>query len=51
MLYPLPAARVRTTVSLASIVVSAVGFTVTVAVAELAAKLTVLVAGVAAMPL
>ena len=46
----MPAARVRATVSSGSIVVSAVGSTVTMAVAEPAAKVTVLVAGVAAMP-
>jgi len=38
--YPVPVARVKATVSLLSTVVSAVGSTITVAVAELAAKVT-----------
>jgi hypothetical protein len=42
--------RVSSTVSFGSIVVSVVGSTVTIAVAEPAAKPTVLVAGLAAIP-
>ncbi len=40
--YPVPVARVKMTVSSGSTVVSAVGSTITVAVDELAAKVTVL---------
>jgi hypothetical protein len=45
-LYPVPAATVRMTVSLASTVLSAVGSTVTVAVELPAANVTVPVGGV-----
>ena len=50
MLYPVPAARVRVMVSSGSNSTSTVGSTVTVVVAELAANVSVLVAGVASMP-
>ncbi len=40
IVYPVPEARVKATVSSLSTVVSGVGSTVTVAVAELAAKMT-----------
>ena len=46
----MPAARVRVTDSSDSTVLSAVGSMVRVAVAKPAAKVTVLVAGVTAMP-
>ena len=49
--YPVPLCKVSATVSSGSTSVSAVGSTVTVAVAEPAAIVTLLLAGVAAMPL
>ena len=50
MKYPVPAARVRETVSSASISVSAIGSITTVAVADPAANVIALVAGSSAMP-